>query len=88
LNLTKLEFTVWNYYRTAFTGAYICVDSVNTVFLGGRNRNLVNGPDFEYSTLRTANARFQVSGVASTQCRGSTRSALLGVLASKVSVFR
>lgn len=86
LNLTKLKFTVWNALESSFTGAYICVDSVNTVGLSAGNPQLVNGSNFEVSTLTTPNARFNVSGVASTQCPGSINSALLGVLASEVSL--
>jgi hypothetical protein len=88
LHLTKLKFTVWNSHESSFTGAYICVDSVSTVFLGERNEHLVNGSNFEYDTLQTANARVHVSGVASTQCPGSTRAGLLGVLASNISGYQ
>jgi len=83
LNLTKLQFIVWNSNEISFTGAFICVDSVHTVALGDDNRHLVNGSHFEETTLRTENARFQVRGVASTQCPGSKNSALLGVVASE-----
>ena len=86
LNLTKLKFTAWNSYESSFTGAYICVDSVNTVDLSARNGYLVNGSNFEYSTLRTPNARFMVQGVQSTQCAGSTSSALLGVVSSEINL--
>jgi hypothetical protein len=86
LNLTKLRFTVWNSVENSFTGAYICADSVDTVVLGAVNPNLVNGSNFDYSTLRTKNARFEVEGVASTQCPGSRDSALLGVLTSSISL--
>ncbi|MBC8018446.1 MAG: hypothetical protein H7X83_08015, partial [Verrucomicrobia bacterium] len=81
LHLTKLQFTVWNSFESSFTGAYICVDSVHSVALGAGNSYLVNGSNFDFSTLRTQNARFQVSGVRSTQCKNSKDSALLGVLA-------
>jgi hypothetical protein len=87
LHLTKLQFTVWNSHESSFTGAYICVDSVHSVFLGVHNPYLVNGSNFEYSTLRTENARFHVLGVQSTQCPGSTNAGLLGVLSSEVSVW-
>jgi hypothetical protein len=88
LNLTKLKFTVWNSLESSFTGAYICVDSVNSVALGSAESSpyLVNQSNFEYSTLKTPNARFQVSGVASAQCPGSTTTALLGVLESSISL--
>jgi hypothetical protein len=84
LYLTKLQFTVWNSYENSFTGAYICVDSVNSVFLGYANPDLTNGNNFEYSVLRTPNAQLRVQGVASTQCYGSVRSGLLGVLVSDI----
>jgi hypothetical protein len=83
LYLTKLQFTVWNSFESSFTGAYICVDSVHSVHLGAANTFLENGANFEGSVLRTPNARFQVSGVASTQCPDSRASALLGVLSSR-----
>lgn len=85
LNLTKLKFTVWNSLESSYRGAFICVDSVNTVELDTESENLRNGSNFEYDTLKTPNARFQVSGVASPiQCPGSTSSALLGLLQSEV----
>ena len=37
LYLTKLQFTVWNSREQSYTGAYICVDSVNSVDLGPGN---------------------------------------------------
>jgi hypothetical protein len=85
LHLTKLHFWVWNSYEHSFTGAYICVDSVNTVALGAGNPDLVNGSNFDYSVLQTPNARFHVRGIASTQCNPQTteNAALLGVLASE-----
>jgi len=47
-----------------------CVDSVTTVTFGPEDRStgLVNGTNFDFSTLRTDNARCQVKGVFSTQC--------------------
>jgi hypothetical protein len=86
LHLTKLHFWTWNSFENSFTGAYICVDSVNTVALGAGNPYLVNGSNFDYSVLRTPNARLQVRGIASTQCPGSENAALLGVLASETNV--
>ena len=85
LYLTKLRFTVWNSLESSYRGAFICVDSVNTVELDTESVNLRAGSNFEYDTLKTPNARFQVSGVASPiQCPGSTNSALLGLLQSEV----
>jgi hypothetical protein len=83
LHLTKLKFTVWNSHESSFTGSYICVDSVNTVGLAFGNPFLVNGANFEFGVLKTPNARYQVSGVASTQCPGSSSAALLGVHSSE-----
>jgi hypothetical protein len=85
-HFTKLHFWTWNSYENSFTGAYICVDSVNTVALGAANPDFVNGSNFDYSVLGTPNARFHVRGIASTQCSGSEDAALLGVLASETSV--
>jgi hypothetical protein len=47
------------------------------------NPFLVNGANFEFGVLKTPNARFQVQGVASTQCPFSENAGLLGVLASE-----
>jgi len=87
LNLTKLQFTVWNEFENSFTGSYQCVDSVNFVPLSATdNSALLNPSNFDFSTLRTANARYQVAGVASTQCPGSRPAALLGVANSSVGI--
>jgi hypothetical protein len=86
LYLTKLQFTVWNSFEHSFTGAYHCIDSTDTVALGVQNPNLVNGSHFDVRVLRTPNARFDVRGVASTQCPGSQNAGLLGVLASGVTL--
>jgi hypothetical protein len=87
LNLTKLQFTVWNEFENSFTGSYQCVDSVNFVPLDASdNSALLNPSNFAFSTLRTANARYQVAGVASTQCPGSRPAALLGVANSSVGI--
>jgi len=70
LHTTKLKFTLWNVNENSFTGTYICVDSVASVAFGGGDRTpaLVNGTNFDFTTLRTDNARYQVKGVFSTQC--------------------
>jgi hypothetical protein len=87
LNLTKLLFTVWNENENSFTGSYQCVDSVDFVGLSASdNSALLNPSNFDYSTLRTANARYQVAGIASTQCPGSKAAALLGVATSSVGI--
>ena len=85
LRLTKLKFTEWNVNENSFTGTFICVDSVTTVSLGSDNPALVNGSSFDFSTLRTDNARYQVKGVASTVCPGSTIAGLLGVATASLS---
>lgn len=80
LHLTKLQFTVWNANENSFTGSYQCIDSVNTVGLSAEdNATMVARSNFDFSTLRTPNARFQVQAVASTQCPKSENAALLGV---------
>jgi hypothetical protein len=80
LHLTKLQFTVWNANENSFTGSYQCVDSVNTVGLSAEENTVMVAPsNFDFATLRTPNARFQVQGVASTQCPKSENAGLLGV---------
>ena len=87
LNLTKVLFTVWNEFENSFTGSYQCVDSVNFVPLDSSdNPYLLNPSNFDYTTLRTANARYQVAGIASTQCPGSRPAGLLGVATSSVGI--
>ena len=69
LHLTKLQFTVWNANENSFTGAFECIDSVQTVGLAAEdNSTMTARSNFDEATLRTLNARFQVSGVASRQC--------------------
>jgi hypothetical protein len=87
LHLTKLQFTTWNENENSFTGSYQCIDSVDTVGLSGAdNPGLVAPSNFDFSTLRTPNARFQVQGVASTQCPKSETAGLLGVLTSSLGI--
>jgi hypothetical protein len=93
LHTTKLKFTIWNVNENSFTGTFICVDSVFSVGLGGGDRpaGLINGTNFDFSVLRTDNARYQVKGVASTQCPvvpfGTTEiSGLLGVATSSLAI--
>lgn len=83
--LTKLQFTVWNAREQSYTGAYICVDSVNSVRLGPDQRYLTNPRNFDYGTLKTQNARYQVRGVASTQCPSSVANGLLGIHSANTS---
>jgi hypothetical protein len=91
LHTTKLKFTVWNVNENSFTGTYICVDSVTTVGLNSGTAGLVNGTNFDFATLRTDNARYQVKGVASTVCPvvpfGTTEiSGLLGVATASLAL--
>jgi hypothetical protein len=93
LHFTKLKFTEWNVNENSFTGTYICVDSVASVAFGGGDRStgLVNGTNFDFTTLRTDNARYQVKGVASTVCPvvpfGTTEiSGLLGVATASLAL--
>ena len=92
LHTTKLKFTIWNVNENSFTGTWICVDSVFSVGLGGGDSptGLVQGSSFDFSTLRTDNARYQVKGVVSTQCPavfGTTEVAgLLGVATSSLAL--
>jgi hypothetical protein len=88
LHLTKLQFTVWNSKEQSYTGSYACVDSVNEVPLNAADasKGIHAISNFSEPTLTTPNARFQVQGIASTQCTGSESAGLLGVLTSSVSL--
>jgi hypothetical protein len=93
LHLTKLQFTVWNSKEQSYTGAYVCVDSVEEVPLDPSldpadpsSAGVHDIANFTFPTLTTANARFQVQGVASTQCPGTENAGLLGVLTSSVNL--
>jgi len=81
LHLTKLQFVIWNANEHSFSGTFICADSVTTVAFGSGDRSggLVNGSNFDFSVLRTDNARYVVRGLASTQCPASEVAGLLGV---------
>ena len=88
LHLTKLQFTTWNANENSFTGSYQCIDSVDTVGLSSAdNPSLVAPSNFDFSTLRTPNARLQVQGVASTQCPKSESAGLLGVITSSLGIL-
>jgi hypothetical protein len=86
LHLTKLDFTVWNSHENSFTGAYYCTDSVETVTLNAPP--VTAGTNFNYSTLQTPDARFQVDGIsASPPCSFSTQATgLLGVVEASTSI--
>jgi hypothetical protein len=88
LHMTKLQFTVWNANENSFTGSYQCIDSVNTVGLSAEDNTAMVAPsNFDFSTLRTPNARFQVQAVASTQCPKSENAGLLGVFTWSLGVL-
>jgi len=76
---TKLQFTVWNEQEVGYTGAYQCIDSWYETFL---ERVSVNGRLFSFAHLKTPVARYQVEGVASTQCPGSKSAGLVGIQSS------
>lgn len=88
LHRTKLDFTVWNSFENSFTGAYACADGVETVALSGSNKGMTQGSNFDYSTLQSPNARFQVNGISATPpCKFPTEiSGLLGVLGSSTAI--
>src|SRR5262249_25689584 len=102
LHLTKLQFTVWNANENSFTGAFECIDSVQTVGLAAEdNTTMTARSNFDESTLRTPNARFQVQGVSSIQCPisffpgpglppitvpATENAALLGVISSSLGI--
>jgi hypothetical protein len=83
IHATKLDFTVWNSFEASFTGAFYCADSVTSVFLS--DPPVIAGRNFDFATLKTPNARFEVKGVSATPpCLFRTEaSGLLGVLASQ-----
>jgi hypothetical protein len=83
--LTKLLFSVWNEHEQS-QSAYECVDSVTTVPLSDSNPGLVGGSSFDYSTLKTQDAKFIVQGIPSAVCPGSIAAGLLGVFSSSVGV--
>lgn len=86
LHLTMAQFTVWSADETSYTGTWACIDSIATIGLDSQDSSGVHDvTNFNVETLRTANARFQVKGVASAECAGPQEPAgLLGVLTSSV----
>lgn len=85
VHLTKLQFEIWNSLEEDFGLSYQCVDSVFTVPLVSTNPNLNNNTLFDWHTLATQNAHFQVAGVASPeQCPGSENAGVIGELTSQV----
>jgi hypothetical protein len=88
IHLTKLKFTVWNAQQTAFTGSYICADSVREFGLDPADAppDMKHPENFRFGVLGTTDARFQVSGIVSTQCPGSEATGLLGVLTTSIDI--
>jgi hypothetical protein len=86
LYLTKLQYFTWNSHENSYGPSYQCVDSVETVGLDDPNMALVNPQNFDFSQLQTANARYMVQGVKSSQCYGSVPSGLLGVATAMVAL--
>jgi len=90
IHLTKLQFLIWNEHENSFSGTYQCADSVKTFGLDPEDQPASGGTvaasNFSFSTLRTNNARFQVTGVKSTQCVGSENAALVGVLSTSIGI--
>jgi hypothetical protein len=88
IHLTKLKFTVWNAKQTAFTGSYICADSVREFGLdpGDAPSDMVHPENFSFNVLGTTDARFQVFGIVSTQCPGSEATGLVGVLTTSIDI--
>lgn len=88
LHLTKLQFSQWNVNENSFSGTYYCADSVTTVQFGGADRTagLVHGENFDFSVLKTNDARYQVRGVASSVCPGSEVAGLLGVATASLAL--
>jgi len=78
---TKLQFDVWNANENRFDGAYQCIDSWWETPLDLIKHNPEN---FSFGKLGTDWARFEVRGVASTQCTVTTENVgLVGVLATQ-----
>lgn len=90
LRFTKLEFEVWNEYETEYSGSFQCTDSVRTLDLDRGDQPGVNGivgpENFSFGVLETANARFQVAGVSSTQCQVLENTGLVGVLSTSIGI--
>ena len=63
-NVTKLQFDVWRYDETRYTGAYECA---NSYFEGALDRISVMPQNFNNRLLKGP-AYYRVQGVASTQC--------------------
>jgi hypothetical protein len=63
-NVTKLQFDVWRYDETRYTGAYECA---NSFFEDTLDRINVMPQNFSYRLLKGP-AYYRVQGVASTQC--------------------
>jgi len=77
---TDLSFNIWNANEDSYSGTYICTDSVETVPLSDSNTSLNDSTNFDNTTLRTPDARFEVSGISSGVCGGSYNVGLLGIL--------
>jgi hypothetical protein len=91
LHTTKLLFTIWNSHEQSYTGTYYCADSVIFVPLLDSNAKLVNPTNFDYKTLGTPDALYDVQGIPSTECPtktyGKTEAAgTLGIVASLVGI--
>jgi hypothetical protein len=78
LNLTKLQFDVWRYDETRYTGAYECSNSFFEDTLDG----IKVSPGNFASRLLKGPAYYRVQGVQSTQCANSTATGLVGVQTS------
>ena len=66
--------------RPGFPRALTIVPQHRLGLTNGDNSYLVDAENFDYSSLQTANARFRVQGVASTQCPRSQATGVVGVL--------
>lgn len=77
-NYTKLQFDVWRYDETRYTGAYECANSFFEDYLDGIR---VMPQNFSNRLLKGP-AYYRVQGVQSTQCANSTATGLVGVQTS------
>jgi hypothetical protein len=86
-HFTKIRFEVWNEQEVKFTGSYQCVDSVSSFGLDPSDAaGLVAPENFTFNTLRTTNAMFHATGIASTQCAGSENTGIVAVLTTSIGI--
>lgn len=78
---TKAQFDLWNENEVHYTGVYQCIRSW---FEGLIDDMANNGSKFRLNDLHSAFGRFRVTGVASTVCRESVHSPLIGLAVTQI----